>query len=173
MIPIPLSAWVAVGLCTAFVAVAGVQTYRLQSEQLDHVSTKGKHAQAVADAEARGREAEKAERVEEQRRIKVLEEVVDEARKKETAARADAARLGDAGQRLRQQLGTALAAVCTGTSGDATAAVGGPPRDKTLDLLADMQRRLDGAADAIAGFADEAHRRGEACEQSYNKVRSP
>lgn len=172
MIPIPYAGWIVAGCAALMLGATGVQSYRLNAEQLAHETTKREYAYKVVEAEIRARDAEKAERAEEQRRITELEGVANEARKREAAARADARRAADAGQRLREQYATSLAAVCTGASSDTTATVRGVTSDKAIDLLADVQRRLDEAADGIAEFAEDSHRRSETCAESYGKVRN-
>ena len=58
---------------------------------------------------------------------------------------------------------------CPAASGS-TAAVGSPPADPAGDLLAELQRRLDEAADGIAAHADAARIAGQACQQSYDAL---
>lgn len=110
-------------------------------------------------------EATEAARAEEQHRAAQAQKVADETHQALARARADADAAADAGRRLRQQL--ASYARCRAAPGDPGVASPGNPAASTVDLLADVQRRLDEAADSIARFADEAHASGMACQRIH------
>jgi hypothetical protein len=123
----------------------------------------------LAELERAARDAESDARVEEQRRVAALQEIADEALQRETAARADADAATAAGGRLRQQI-SRLTASCRAAASNPATAGSGPSADATADLLAQLQQRLDEAADGIARFADRAHAAGAACQSSYNAL---
>ena len=157
------------GLLAAALLLAGVQTWRLAGEQAEHADTRARHAEQVADLERASREAAQAARTEERRRTAEVQKAADEAHQALERARADAAAATDAGQRLRDRLAS-LTAACGRAAGDAGPAVSGPSAVATADLLADVQRRLDEAADGIARHADAARAAGLACQRSYDAL---
>ena len=158
----------ALPLAVLLLALA-LQTYRLAGEQRAHADTRAQHAEHIADLEREAREAVLAARNEERRRTAEVQKAADEAHESLARARADAVAATDAGQRLRDRIAT-LAATCgraasdTGPAGSGTAAIA------TADLLADVQRRLDEAANGIAAHADAAMAAGLACERSYKAL---
>lgn len=84
------------------------------------------------------------------------------------AADADAARA--AAGRLRGDLASYLTA--HRAAAQARAAAGQcAPDTGALDLLAELQRRADERAGALARIADEARARGGACERAYDASR--
>lgn len=145
-----------VALILLLIAACAVQTARIANEQAAHADTRRAHAEAIAKAEA-------AARAEEQRRVAAIQEIADETARRLDAARNDAAAAATAGRRLRDTLAT-LRLNCAST------AARGDTADATAGLLADVQRRLDEAADGIAGFADQAHTAGLGCERAYGEV---
>ena len=151
------------------VLFAGLQTYRLATEQRDHVATMAAHAEHIAGMERAAREAEASARAEEQRRTAEVQKVANEANEALERARADADAAADAGVRLRERVAQLTAACGRGSShpGPATA---GQAADTTADLLADVQRRLDEAANGIARFADQAHAAGDACQRVHGAL---
>lgn len=153
----------------AAISVAALQTWRLATEQRDHAGTMAAHAEKIASLERAGREAVELARVEEQRRAEALQGIINETERNLAQARADAASAADAGQRLRTQL-AAFTAGCRGSARHSGSASTGATADSTGDLLADVQRRLDAAADGIARHADEARAAGAACERSYRAL---
>ena len=169
---IPIRMVLLVGLLLSGWMVAGWQTHKIAGEQLAHAKTRQARAEQVADLHRAGREAVEQARAEEQRRFEALQGVIDETEQKLARARADADAAADVGQRLRAQLSATLAGSCRGAGGYSGAAGAGPAADATLNLLADMQRRLDEASDGIARFADQAHGAGAACERSYRSLTS-
>jgi len=85
------------------------------------------------------------------------------------AADADAARA--AAGRLRGDLADYITA--HRAAANARAAAGQcTPDTNALDLLAELQRRADERAGALARIADDARHRGSACERSYDSGRT-
>ncbi len=159
-------------LLLAAVALAGLQTYRLAVEQGDHARTQRDHAQQLGKLERTAGEAVTAARAEETRRFTALWEILNETQADRDRARADAAGAADAGLSLRRRV-AALTAGCRAAASDSAPAGSSPPADTTADLLADVQRRLDEAAEGIARHADEAHVAGRACERAYDTLKPP
>lgn len=159
-------------LASGLIATAvmlGLQTWRLGNEREAHAETRAGHALLVAAAADAARAAEAAARVEEQRRIAALQEIIDDTESKLARARADAARAADVGQRLRERF-SAVASACGAGAGGAGSAGSGPTASAAAGLLADVQRRLDEAAGRLAEFADASHAAGLACERAYGEV---
>lgn len=85
-----------------------------------------------------------------------------------SAADADAART--AASRLRGDLASYITA--HRAAAQARAAAGQcAPDTGALDLLAELQRRADERAGALARIADDARHRGSACERAYDTGR--
>lgn len=156
-------------LLVAALALAGLQTYRLAVEQGAHARTQRDHAQQLVVLERTASEAITAHRAEEARRFSALWEILNETQADRDRARADAAGAADAGVSLRRRI-AALTAGCRATASDSAPAGSSPPADSTDDLLADVQRRLDEAAEGIARHADDAHIAGRACERAYDAL---
>lgn len=155
-------------LCVLLLALA-LQTYRLAGEQRAHADTRAQHAEHIADLEREAREAVLAARNEERRRTAEVQKAADEAHESLARARADAVAATDAGQRLRNSI-AAVTATCGGATGHTGPAGSGTAAIATADLLADVQRRLDEAANGIARFADQARTAGLACERSHDAL---
>lgn len=153
-------------------ALVGMQTLRLANERTAHAVTKGLHADERTSWERATRVAVDAARAEEQRRSTALQGVIDETEQKLAQARADADAAGTAGERLRKRV-TEITGACRGASSHPGAAGAGQTADATADLLADVQRRLDEAADGISRFADQAHAAGKACQRGWGTLTPP
>ena len=78
-------------------------------------------------------------------------------------------RLRHPGERLRQRVAE-LTAGCRRAAGSAAVTGASPTARSGVDLLADVQRRLDEAAGRIARHADEARAAGLACERAYGAL---
>lgn len=163
MIP-PLYRWAAIALAVALGALA---LAAWDSARLKRADAAG-YKRAQAEYQARELAAVNAARAEEARRTAAVQKEADHARQSLARAQADAAAAADAGQRLRAALSAARRS-CPAASG-ATPAVGSPPADPAEGVLADVQRRLDEAADGIAAHADAARIAGQACQRAYNAL---
>jgi len=75
-----------------------------------------------------------------------------------------------ASDRLRDRY-TALAAAAGQAPRDPGAQPGSQTAQEAADLLAHMLRRIDEAADGIAGFAEGSHSRGTLCERDYDALK--
>lgn len=149
---------------------AGAQTWRLAAEQRDHADTRAQHLEQIIDMERVSREAVAAARTEEQRRTEEVQKAADEAHQALERARADSVAAADAGQRLRDHIAGLTAACSRGSASHSGTADSGPPAGATVDLLADVQRRLDEAADGIARHADQARAAGSACQRIHDAL---
>lgn len=96
------------------------------------------------------------------------QEIVNAKNKQLEAERVAAAAAVDVGRQLRLRL---AAVQSRSPAGDTRAAGGCEATAATADLRADMQRRLDEAAEGIALYAGRARIAGETCEASYNTLK--
>lgn len=161
-----LTAKILAVLCTVVLGVVITNT------AMNRLVAKGDaqgYARAVAEYKDRELQAVRAARAEEQRKTQAVKEIADEAHQQLLAVRNAHADAERAGQRLRAQLAAATRALSARASDPAPAA-GSAPADTTGDLLADLQRRLDEAADATIRFADESRVSGLGCERAYDAV---
>jgi len=156
-------------LLLAALALAGLQTYRLAVEQGDHARTQRDHVQQLRALGHAAGEAVAAARAEENRRFAALWETLNETQAALDRAQSDAAAASDAGVSLRRRI-AALTAGCRAPASDPAPAGSSPPADASADLLADVQRRLDEAADGIAQHADAARIAGRGCERAYDAL---
>lgn len=140
-------------------AAAGVERTRRMATVAEFQTYK-------AQTEKQAREASEAARAEEQRRQAEQTKVVTDAKAQIRKATADAADARTAGQRLRDQLAASRSEAC----GNPQPASGSPTAQPAPDLLADLQRRLDEAADGIADYADQSAIAGNACQRSYEAL---
>ena len=164
----PWMAWAAA--VAALGVLLGGQTLRLSNERAAHANTREQHATELATRERAARQAVNDARTEEQRRTREVQEIADEAQKQLDVARDDADAARSAGERLRNRVAELTAALGRAAGKDPAVADASAPAEKTADLLADVQRRLDEATDGIAGFADKAHAAGAACERGYDAL---
>lgn len=122
---------------------------------------------AVAQQHERENEALEKALADRDRLAKELEGVTRDAREKTVALGDAQLAAADVGRRLQ----LALAALRRGAQCPATAAPGGTPAQAAERVLADVQQRLDAAAERIARFADQSHIAGVACERSYDALK--
>lgn len=164
LIPKPVLAASVAALAMALLVLgifAGKQTLKLGAERTAHAQTREAIATATARQQADFRKQEQAWTA-------TLERVRRDTRTQLAAAEIDGATATAAGDRLRQRL--SQLAVCSGTPAAPPVAAGSAPATATADLLADVQRRLDQAADQLARFADASHIAGQACERTYDST---
>lgn len=103
---------------------------------------------------------------------KTFEELSNEAQKQTDLAQSHRADAATAGEQLRQRAAE-LAARPGGSASGPGAAASGAPAGSARDLLADMSRRLDAAAESIAKFADDSSLAGQTCVRAYSAVKGP
>lgn len=130
------------------------------------------HQREIGRAEIRAQvtenalHASKARGAEDRRVAAQHQEIIHEAHTQAESARKDAAAAGRAASRLQTELSAYRARTCP----SATTPEGGEAAAAAERMLADVQRRLDEAADRITGFADQAHTAGLACSRSYDAL---
>lgn len=148
---------------------ASVQSYRLALEQRDHAETVASHERDLATLAKSAQIAAEDNLLLFQSRTEALQKEANNAKAKLLKAKADHAAAVSTGNKLRSRIAALTANTCTVAKSPAT-----DDRGKTtqaaLDLLDDVQRRLDEATDGIAEFADAAHIAGTACERSYDSL---
>lgn len=164
IVPTIVYRWAAIALA---VVLGALTLAAWDSARLKRADAAG-YKRAQSEYQARELAAVNAARAEEARRTAAVQKEADHARQDLTRAQADAAAAADAGQRLRAALAAARRS-CPAAAGS-PAAVGSPPADPAEGVLADVQRRLDEAADGIAAHADAARIAGQACQRAYNAL---
>lgn len=153
----------------AALSVAGALAYGERCRQQGAAEVQARWDAQRVQAEVVATEAALSARQEESRRSAAQQEAVSAAQDQTIRARADAARATAVAAELRQRIAVATAAGGA-TTCDAAAAGNGTPAGGTADLSADVQRRLDDAADELAAAADAARIAGGACERSYDAL---
>lgn len=109
-------------------------------------------------------EAEQAARRVEAERLKLSQEIADDAQRKVAAARRDAA----AAARVADGLRDAARAAAASCAARDPAAPGRSPADELADVLADMEQE----GRSLAASADAAVIAGHACERAYLSLHS-
>lgn len=159
MIPIPGAVWrYGAAFTLGAVIAATAQGWRYGAEI---AGIHAAQAEALASAQVQAR-------AEEQRRQIAVEGIRTDAKEKINQAAADAAASDAHALGLQQQVDK-LARRPSSCPGDAT---GSETADPARLLLADLFRRADEVAADMAAYADRARIAGEACERSYDGVRS-
>lgn len=118
----------------------------------------------IADREAVANAAESARRDDEKQKG------IDDANQKIQAALADARTARDSAGRLQQRVSKLIADSRRATPHPTTGSTGPTAERDPLDLLADVQRRIDEAAGQLAEYADAARIAGSACERQYDAL---
>lgn len=158
-------------IAIALAALLAVQTVRLHTAQLTAAKAATTLASERATAERLARQQSEAHRNTERKLREDHDRIDNEAQAAIATAAAGADRARTAGQRLQRELADyitqhrarALAAAAAGQCAPDTGA---------LDLLADLQRRADDRAGALAAVADDARARGLACERTHDSDRA-
>lgn len=168
---VAMRAWIIGVLVLALLGVIATQTVRLAGARADLAAARADMAaererHAVASANA-----VQAARDEEQRRVKAQEGVIHAQAEEVAIARAAAAAASDAAERLRDRF--AAAARRSPAACYPAAAIASAPATTAIDMLADVQRRLDEAAGTLGQYADAARIAGFACERSYDALMPP
>lgn len=141
----------------AFGALGVVQTLRLSDQKAEYAKLEKKHADSVAESEKAARDAGQKYRDVERKWGLALSEVSENAQAEIETAQRDAIDARTAGERLRKQHAATLAALRSAATCAPADADSGKAADEAVNMLADMQRRLDEATDTIATFADTAY----------------
>ncbi|MNO23662.1 hypothetical protein D3C76_134670 [compost metagenome] len=153
----------------AVLLVAGIQQARVVGLQGDVAQAKGELNDYRLQVAERDLRAAAAARAEEQRRQQVVDEVERNGNERLEMAQADAARAGDALQRLQQRF--ADSEQRSRACGDSITAQLGQAAEDDARMRADLLGRLGEAARLYAAEADERGVAGRTCEQAYDRVR--
>lgn len=162
--------WALLILLVVTAAWGGFNAISLERSKAAHASDRASYANALAKSEQIARETTQRFR---ERELDLAQRMSDDAQRTEAElshVRSVAANAVSAGQRLRNQL-SALARTSCGAATEGTAIDhASQATSATADLLADVHRRLDEAADGIAQHADQARIAGAACERAYERA---
>jgi hypothetical protein len=164
--------WIAGGTAVVLAALIGsceVQTGRLHTAQSELATEKTERKAEHDAADAAAIKADAEYRAREQQWATAQKEIADEADRKITQVRADAAIAAAAAGRLQQRVASLVAEARRAAANPGTASASAPASDP-IDLLADLQRRADEAAGIMARVADERGAAGDACVSAYNAL---
>ncbi len=165
-----IPSWVWAILLAGSLATNCVSRNQLVSERLAHQTAKADFADERAGKALELAAAEAAYRKKEQGWQTEKEGIINDAQTKLKTAKAALPAAVAAGDELRSRIAQ-LTSKCSGPSTAPSPGPGSPPTNATDALLADVQRRLDAAAEELAGYADASRIAGQACELSYDKSR--
>ena len=175
--PIPnFMAWTA--LAVGLAVGAGVQQIRVNNAKTELAQVREQHAQAVADAalakaaaHARALEIERELTAREQALQATIDKQDQDARHAQAKHAADRAAATAAAGRLRERLATITRAASAGARVAADSGACSSAQRKT-GALAGLLAEADSLAGESSRAADDAIRRGLACEAAYEAVRS-
>ena len=172
MTAIPLSWRIGAVVVAILLAIGGYELWAHKQQQIGAANQRADDAgetirrlqKSVADAKASADET--------QRRLTAQKESQDVATKQAAQARADADAATAAGQRMRKQLDTYIAAVrAAAASNPAPGSVSkGEPGADSLDLLALLLTRTGEAAGDISRYADQLRTAGAQCERDTDAL---
>ena len=163
---VPAWVWVLVSIALGLWTV--VEELRLASLRNDLATEQAAHSSYRTDVAERDRRAALAALAETKRRQVAAEGIDKNAQEKLAADQGDAARAGDALQRLQQRYAETeqRARQC----GDAITAQLGASAEAGARMRAELLGRLGAAAGLYAAAADDNRVRGQACEASYDSL---
>lgn len=175
---VPWWAYLAAGAMAGALLAGGIQQARVSSAQTGLAQVREQHAQAVADA-ALAKAAAHARALEIEReltaRTQALQATIDkqdqDARNAQAQHAADRAAATAAAGRLRERLATITRAASAGARVASASGACAASQRKT-SALAGLLAEADSLAGESSGVADDAIRRGLACEAAYGTVRS-
>ena len=153
-------------------AALGLRTYQLHTATAHLAEVQIAWAQDRAQAQAAALAESEKYRALETQWATAQKEITDDADRKVTQARADAAVADAAAGKLQQRV-AALVAAARAAAANPSASQGGPAADDPIGMLAELQRRADQAAGRMAQIADERGIAGEACERAYSELTAP
>ena len=159
-------------IAIALAALLAVQTARLHTAQLTAAKAATTLASERATAERRAREQSEAHRNTERKLREDHDRIDNEAQAALATAAAGADRARTAGQRLQRELADYITQHRARALAAAAAGQCPPDAGAAIDLLADLQRRADDRAGALAAVADDARARGLACERTHDSDRA-
>jgi hypothetical protein len=166
---VPFQYYIAAAVAAGLLLALGAQTLRVNVLRADLSSAIALRAQEREIAAENALHQSEEYRLEDQRRAKALQGIVNDTIQKAEAVAADAADSRAAADRLRQRVAAIVAANRQAAPSPA-ASEGSPPAPDAVGMLAELYRRLDEIAQLYAGVADATHNAGHACERAYNEV---
>lgn len=163
--------WPVAGIAFAGVSVfAGMQTVGRARAEAATANVQARWDADRAQAAAAALKQTTEYRAEEERRIAVQKkESIDEAERKITEARADAAGADAAAERLRSRIAALVAAARQAARNPAPAGASTPAGDP-IGVLADVLSRSDARSGLLARVADERGIAGTACVAAYEAL---
>jgi len=166
-------------LLAGALGLVGVQSVRIAGVKSDVATQRASTAEARTDlanykaaAAESARLADRAERVEEQRRTAAQGKALDEAHTRAQAAQTAADRYRRSADGLQQRLAATVAAA-RAARGDPAAAGSGAPAGDPKGVLGDVLGRCKRRVGLLARYADAARIAGQACEASYDALIAP
>jgi hypothetical protein len=165
-----IPSWVYAVLLAGALATNCVSRNQLAAERLAHQTAKADFAEERGDKALELAALATAYRAKEQAWQTEKEGIINDAQNKLKTAKAALPAAVAAGDELRNRIAQ-LTSKCSAPATAPSAGPGSPPANATDALLADVQRRLDKAAEELAGYADASRIAGQACELSYGKSR--
>ena len=175
---LPWWAYVAAGAIAGALLAGGVQQARVSSAKAELAQVRADHAKLVADAalakasaHARALEIERELTAREQALQATIDKQDQDARHAQAKHAADRAAATAAADRLRERLATITRAASAGARVAADSGACSSAQRKT-GALAGLLAEADSLAGESSRAADDAIRRGLACEAAYEAVRS-
>ena len=175
---LPWWAFAAAGAVAGAMLAGGVQQTRVSNAKAELAQVQAEHAKAVADAataqalaHARALEIERELTAREQALQATIDKQDQDARHAQAQHAADARAAGAAADRLRERLATITRAASAGARVASDSGACSSAQRKT-GALAGLLAEADSLAGESSRAADDAIRRGLACEAAYEAVRS-
>lgn len=171
MNPLSLPWWAKAVLATILLGVItwGIHLYNESLRDEGRAEIQAVLDKVKADQTAKLAELTAEYRAKEQAWQTEKEGITRDARNKLKNAQAALPAAVAAGDELRDRIAQ-LTSECSTPASAPSPGPGSPPASTTDALLADVQRRLDKAAEELAGYADASRIAGQACELSYDKT---
>lgn len=166
---ISVTTWIAAGAIVGALALAGVQTVRLSTEQAAHATTRASYADERTKAAQAHAKAIAEQADEFTRRIGEKDAIIQTAQSLAVARATALADMRRAGDGLRDDLAAAIAR--TGQAGGG--AVPGPGGEATagaVGVLGELFTEADGFAGVLAGALAASRDAGATCERSYESL---
>ncbi len=157
-------------LVLALTAALGVQSLRVKSLQVDVATVTAEFAKYRSDAVQHAFDVQQEREADARTRDKEKDNAIKIAAAQTAAAESAARDANTVGQQLRSALAAARTRGCP-INADPGPRLAGPAADPPTDLYADVQRRLDEAAEGIARYADASSIAGDVCRAQYASLK--
>lgn len=166
---ISVTTWVTAGVGLALVALLGVQTVRLSTEQAAHATTRASYADERTKAAQAHAAAIAEQREEFERRIGAKDATIQAAQSLAASRAAALADLRRAGDGLRSDLAAAIARASK-AGGGAQPGPGGETAESPVRVLGGLFEEADGFAGILAGALAASRDAGTTCERQYRSL---